>query len=592
MQDEEEFKKEVDSRFKSGDNQPKSVVKVLAWHTPEGKEFSRGGKSQAIESTETSMRTPSNQSEHSEMDALDEPYVVVMERGGLSLHHVCASQRMAGYHMEFVQSTVRSITKLLSDLHEHGICQGDFKQRNILKMDRADTPWLLCDMNASADFGSAIGTKTSSAYCPPELARQLVKDSCFELSKRKSSKLISAHASFDIWSLGVVIYELCSGRSLFAQDTANDELVSDGDLTRLCLWHTISDDELRPVFKDAEHDNTIEDARNLIRWCLKGNPADRPSVTEILQHRFLHPNDPSRPAPALRGMKYHVFISHAQQDAAGVARSLYLAWQRLGLHAWLDMEQERLTLDGMRQGVDDSDAFLLLLSANVLFRWFCQQEMLRAIDGGKQFQIIIEEDKRFHAFDRKAWEARDKTQTVFKGQEVPLRIAEQIDIALKHAVPYRRRDYESTAGRYEVCRRLGWDLPSVAVPQWDSSQVKVGVICHSTGQKMLQSLRQELQSRFKCFTDDPALLPSADIVLVLLSAGVMAQGGEPLRLLQEVLQADELQQKDRLAVVYKVHEKNSAALSSTTEGWDFRSAEKDAAPKEVRDALDDHEGLA
>ena len=37
----------------------------------------------------------------------------------------------------------------------------------------------------------------------------------------------------------------------------------------------------------------------------------------------------------------------------------------------------------MRQGVRDSDVFLLILTRNVLTRWFCQQEILTAINEGQ-----------------------------------------------------------------------------------------------------------------------------------------------------------------------------------------------------------------
>lgn len=41
-----------------------------------------------------------------------------------------------------------------------------------------------------------------------------------------------AHPSFDVWSLGVVLFELCAGHTLFSQDTANDELIVESDKTR------------------------------------------------------------------------------------------------------------------------------------------------------------------------------------------------------------------------------------------------------------------------------------------------------------------------------------------------------------------------
>ena len=230
MQNLDEFTREIDSRFKSGDDQcslhqPSSVVKVIRWHTPEGEDFSICGLSQALERTSSLVQMPmrygSDRSVQSESEMTGQ-YALVMMRGGHSLYDECASQRIAGYDVAFVRSTLRCIVELLIDLHDRKICHGDLKPRNVIRRNEMDPekhrwPWVLCDMNASAKFGFAIGTKTSSAYSPPELARQLVADKCFELNKRSRSKLIPAEPTFDVWSLGVMIFELCTGQSLFAQ---------------------------------------------------------------------------------------------------------------------------------------------------------------------------------------------------------------------------------------------------------------------------------------------------------------------------------------------------------------------------------------
>ena len=86
----------------------------------------------------------------------------------------------------------------------------------------------------------------------------------------------------------------CSGSN-------NDELVEASDKTRLCVWQTISDDELSPVLKDAFDGthmpvamHTVNAAKSLIRWCLKGDPAERPTVEEILGHTFLNPESTSQ----------------------------------------------------------------------------------------------------------------------------------------------------------------------------------------------------------------------------------------------------------------------------------------------------------
>jgi predicted Fe-S protein YdhL (DUF1289 family) len=55
------------------------------------------------------------------------------------------------------------------------------------------------------------------------------------------------------------------------------------DRTRLCVWRTMSDEELAPVLSNAEARATRRqraDARHLLRWCLKGDAAARPTVAQ------------------------------------------------------------------------------------------------------------------------------------------------------------------------------------------------------------------------------------------------------------------------------------------------------------------------
>ena len=68
------------------------------------------------------------------------------------------------------------------------------------------------------------------------------------------------------------------------------------------------------------------------------------------------------------------------------------------------------------QGVSDSDKFLLVLTADVLGRPFCQREILEAIKLKKQIHILIERDSRFSPFPLKVWEAweRSKRKSVMK----------------------------------------------------------------------------------------------------------------------------------------------------------------------------------
>ena len=145
---------------------------------------------------------------------------------------------------------------------------------------------------------------------------------------------------------GVMLFELCAGQALFAQDTNNDDIANKGDEKKLCLWLCITDKQLGLIFAADDASCSAQqraDARHLVRWCLQGDPAMRPTTAELLAHRFLNPADAGvgRGAPAKttmevpvrhqtlrprigktlrvianpRGggrMRYHMFISHMQ----------------------------------------------------------------------------------------------------------------------------------------------------------------------------------------------------------------------------------------------------------------------------------------
>ena len=173
-------------------------------------------------------------------------------------------------------------------------------------------------------------------------------------------------------------------------------LYSSDDRTILCAWHTIPDSYLKRVFSPEN----ARDAKDLIRWCLKGKPSDRPEIKEILAHPFCNP---SEAITSHRLMKYHAFLSHAQGDASGTAATLYSLHKNLGIHLWYDMRANQLNLDGMKQGVKDSDVILIVLTRTTLSRWFCRQEILEAIAQDRHIQLILEEDPRFNPFDLDLW---------------------------------------------------------------------------------------------------------------------------------------------------------------------------------------------
>jgi hypothetical protein len=355
----------------------------------------------------------------------------------------------------------------------------------------------------------------------------------------------------------------------------------------------------------------VSDARNLIRWCLNGDPTARPTVTEVLSHRFLCS---SGPAPSPRLMRYHAFMSHAQADASGTVGTLFLEYEKLGLHNWIDMKQALLTLEGMRQGVRDSQVFLLVLSEHVLGSWFCQQELRCAISLGKPIQLVVETDDRFNPFDFNAWNAfnaaMDQSPVIETVDEddghqvdvyrvpdspfdqLPVMCRNAVNDNLPNAVTYRRRNFEVDSMMRELCARNGVALPAPAELRTDDghssaqlqrvshNRIKVLLICnHSTASGMETELSSALEATGRIvITSDPADVATVDKVLLLLSKDVLTPPS--LEILQSILRLDGQQKRARTYAVF-----------STDAGWRFGCDEQTSAPDIVRHFLNQHEAL-
>ena len=140
--------------------------------------------------------------------------------------------------------------------------------------------------NASASplpvFG-VVGDKYSSAYCPPEMLmlKSAAADSKKNSKEKKKSNnnnntcsvsrnqvvikttgqcsdenRLTASPKFDMWSLGVVLYDMCTGirNPLFAND--KDNIAQVDDLLRLQEW--------TPAVKEVIHITQITNQNQII----------------------------------------------------------------------------------------------------------------------------------------------------------------------------------------------------------------------------------------------------------------------------------------------------------------------------------------
>ena len=405
MRNHDEFEREIAMREHIGHSD--FVIGVLGWHTPSG--FPTSGTSSGGAAGQRSAPTAAD---------AEFPDVLVMERGGQSLFIENVTQRTVGVDATKVSATFRSICECVAALHEHSLVHGNLKLRNVIRrIGDASHDVCLGDLDTAIETDAArpLDFKLSTAYAAPELRASL-----------RDGITLVARPSLDVWSLGTILFELCARRALFAQDISDDSMVERDDEMRLATWSCIQDDVLGTVLtKSGAACNEVQraDARHLIRWCLRGDAAERPSLAEILAHRFVGGNEAPPPAAAeivtientslaprigakLRVLarstarvSYDVFISHAQIEASGDVRTLFSVLEQMGVHGY----QGDLTEAGMRQGVYDSDLFVLFLTNSVLSRTFCQKELGWAIEFEKPIVVVVEEEQRFWPFDYERW---------------------------------------------------------------------------------------------------------------------------------------------------------------------------------------------
>lgn len=513
------------------------------------------------------------------------PFVLVMDRAEQSLQALLSTQRIAGHDKAEIVRLFDSITCNVAELHYGGVLHNDLKPRNILLDGEGQV--ILCDLDAAVplfDLQSSGETTQhvrsrdakggSSGYYSPEVARW----------EADVSLPLGADCASDVWSLGVILFELSSGRNLFHQDINDDNLVSIRDKQRLHSWNGISEAELAEVLPN-EDTETREAAKALIRWCLMGDPADRPSIEQIRGHRFLRPKDgwlqelgaPQEPQPAgvekpvlvrdqLR-MRYHAMITHYQAEASGDTGALASALRNVGMHVWRDVDMGNLTLPGMCQGVMDSDVLIVMLTNAVLSRWYCLMEIKWALAFGKQIIFVQETEERFLPWDYDRWVSNkcsrrpssleweecnalsvpfEKCQADFP--EVIAEVARQVENG--QLIAYRRRDFERDGTMVpEIMRRaadptlptyaplaLRWGLPlpqaSLVGASMADSHIFI-VYNLETGEEIKQHLEGCLQ-RFcgkvssSADSEPEGLIRDATHFVALLTEDVVSPGEESL----------------------------------------------------------------
>eukprot|EP00984_Skeletonema_dohrnii_P002429 scaffold836_cov77-Skeletonema_dohrnii-CCMP3373.AAC.3 len=261
-------------------------------------------------------------------------HAFVMEAGNRNLHQMFFQEQPK---LDDVRVILRQVFEAVQHLHKEKLMHGDIKMLNIVRF-RIDNGLRLIDLDASAaimpvgevdEKKTFAGAKFSSAILPPEMIERIEPGDVEafkkywkvqndnDLDKKVAPKiykdqgtvkghyvvksfrtgldgtpvydglpykLVPASESIDLWSLGVLAFNLLTGETLIPS-TRDDDCASGAAMHLIKSWGT-QPEVLDEVF------NKIEDeaGRDLVWKLLQKEPGKRKTVaTHLATHPFFNP---------------------------------------------------------------------------------------------------------------------------------------------------------------------------------------------------------------------------------------------------------------------------------------------------------------
>nr|XP_019044180.1 CAMK/CAMK1 protein kinase [Kwoniella bestiolae CBS 10118]OCF23110.1 CAMK/CAMK1 protein kinase [Kwoniella bestiolae CBS 10118] len=180
--------------------------------------------------------------------------------GGELFDRICAR---GSYFEKDAANIVRTVTSAVKYLHDQGIVHRDLKPENILFKSKAeDADLMLADFGLSKvldedNFSILTTTCGTPGYMAPEIFKK------------------AGHGKpVDIWAIGVISYFLLCGYTPFDRESQYEEMqaICNGDYK----------------FEPAEYWSGVSDtARDFVRQCLTIDPTNRPTASQLLEHKWL-----------------------------------------------------------------------------------------------------------------------------------------------------------------------------------------------------------------------------------------------------------------------------------------------------------------
>ena len=191
---------------------------------------------------------------------------IVLESGARNLRNLCDARKNVGFEGRAMRQAAVALAECVQAMHSSGLVWTDLKAENFVVTSES-----VGDGSAQAikaiDLESAVPVggppeDFSPEACPPEFAKEFQAGRGLEFVVKYN---------YDIWSFGMLLYELAVGRSYFAGK-------NDGQITKL-----LNSKDGFEVDVSAVQDNKL---RDLISQCLQLDPQRRPGITQVLLHPY------------------------------------------------------------------------------------------------------------------------------------------------------------------------------------------------------------------------------------------------------------------------------------------------------------------